>query len=131
MTFNLDNLTEVEKYNKILDKRLEYIEREYARSLWEHLYTITPRDTGAAAASWNVTLNAPDYTFDINKKFNSFTLTSNRKTDNIYISTGCPYMRRLNYGWSQKAPVNFIENCITMAKNDLNSITVKARILFK
>lgn len=122
MKFSLNKIKEIAAFNKVLEKRVGLVKHEYSKTLWENLYEITPRNTGAAAASWNISLNTPNYSFSLSKTSNSFSLTVPGIDQDVFIATGCPYMYKLNNGWSQKAPTNFIERCITIANNQLNLI---------
>lgn len=96
MKFNLNDKTQISKYRQLLGRRVNYIKNKVAEDLWANLYTTTPRATGAAAASWNISLNQPDYTFDINKTSNVYIDLNCNLNDEIIIATGCPYMLKLN-----------------------------------
>lgn len=125
MKFSLNKLSDIQKYSDVLTKRITNVKRDYAYTLWNNLYQETPKRTGAAAASWNVSLDTPNYSFDPNKTSNSFSLTITNIDSKVFLATGCPYMNRLNYGWSEQAPANFIERCITISNQELPQIINK------
>ena len=109
-------------YTETLNKRVAEVKKTFTELLWKELYDITPRDTGAAAASWNISINVPNYQFDPQKKSNTlYDINNINIKDSLYISTGCPYMNRLNNGWSQKAPINFIQISVYNANVKLNN----------
>ena len=127
MKFSLNNSKQVAKYMKVLQQRVNYVKQKYAQTLWTNLYTTTPRKSGAAAASWNISLNSPDYTFSPTKTSNAYISIKCNMKDTLVVATGCPYMARLNYGWSKQAPANFIETCITISKNQIPNFTQQAQ----
>ena len=87
----------VKKYTQLLQKRVNYVKQKYAQTVWKNLYTNTPIKTGAARASWNISLNVPDYEFNANKTSNTFISLNCKIQDTIIVASGCPYMMRLNY----------------------------------
>lgn len=97
MKFSLNNPKQVNKYIETLKQRVNYVKQKYAQSVWTNLYTTTPRKTGAAAASWNISLNSPDYSFSPTKTSNAYISIKCNIQDTIVVATGCPYMNRLNY----------------------------------
>ena len=82
---------------KALEQRISYVKQKYTETLWTNLYTNTPRKSGAAAASWNVSLNSPDYSFSPSKTSNAYISVKCNIQDSLVLATGCPYMNRLNY----------------------------------
>lgn len=97
MKFSLNNQKQLAKYMKVLQQRVNYVKQKYAQSVWTKLYTTTPRKTGAAAASWNISLNSPDYSFSPAKTSNTYISIKCNLQDTIVVATGCPYMAKLNY----------------------------------
>lgn len=97
MTFNLSNLNEVKKYSKVLNKRASWVLNEYIKTVYNSLYQLAPKRSGALASSFNISVNSPDNTFDPNKTSPSIYSFNYNIKDNIYISTGCPYASYVNY----------------------------------
>ena len=64
--------------------------------LWKELYTLTPKDTGAARSSWNISVNTPNYEFDPSKTNTSISIPQSKINDTLVLATGCPYMSVLN-----------------------------------
>ena len=124
MKFKL-NKHGIKNYTKLLNKRIMYIEAKGIEYLWNELYVKTPKDTGAARSSWNVSINNPDYSFDKTKKTNVFKLPNFKINDSLIIASGCPYIRVLNDGWSKQAPANFVQISVINAKKYINKINVK------
>jgi hypothetical protein len=124
MKFKL-NKHGVKNYTKVLEKRLMHVEKKGIEYLWNELYTKTPMDTGAARSSWNISVNAPNYSFDKNKKSNSLQVPSFKVNDSLIIASGCPYIKVLNDGWSKQAPKNFIQISVINTKKYMNSLRIK------
>lgn len=124
MKFKL-NKHGIKNYTKLLNKRIMHIEAKGIEYLWNELYVKTPKDTGAARSSWNVSINNPDYSFDKTKKTNVFKLPSFKINDSLIIASGCPYIRVLNDGWSKQAPENFVQISVINAKKYINKLNVK------
>lgn len=98
MKFSLNNQKQIKQYIETLKQRVNYVKQKYAQSVWTNLYTATPRKTGAAAASWNISLNSPDYSFSPSKTSNAYiSVKCNNVQDTVIVATGCPYMAKLNY----------------------------------
>lgn len=124
MKFKL-NKHGIKNYRKILNKRMMHLEKKGAEYLWNELYTKTPKDTGAARSSWNISINAPNYSFNKNKTSNSLNIPQFKLNDTLIISSGCPYIKVLNNGWSQQAPKNFVQISVLNTKKYMNSLRIK------
>jgi hypothetical protein len=98
----------------------------------------TPVDTGRARANWIVSVGAPS---QLEKPWpdkrgsggraasgaisdGTAVLTGAPKATTVFVQNNLPYIRRLNAGWSKKAPAGFVERAI---KSAIAALT-KARI---
>lgn len=81
-----------------------------ARQVYAGVVKRTPVLKGNLRASWNVSLNAPDYTITTGgsptnplppKPFPNLRIT---QLGVVYISNGQPYARKIEYGGSSKQP---------------------------
>lgn len=124
MRFKLDK-SGIKKFKGVLAKRLKEVENKSMEYLWKELYTLTPKDTGAARSSWNISVNTPNYEFDPSKTNTSISIPQSKINDTLVLATGCPYMSVLNNGWSQQAPKNFIQISILNTKKYINTLSVK------
>lgn len=124
MKFKL-NKHGIKNYSKILNKRLMYIEKKGIEYMWNELYVKTPKDTGAARSSWNISVNNPDYSFNKDKHSNTLNIPSFKINDTLIISSGCPYIKILNNGWSQQAPKNFVQITIKNTKKYIDRIRLE------
>jgi len=78
----------------------------------------TPVDTGRAKGNWNVSVGSIDRSVDLNKK--GYKSPTQRKGDGLktnYIVNSLPYIRRLEYGHSKKAP----NGMVRVTVNELRS----------
>lgn len=87
MKFSLNKLSEINAYSKALEKRVKYVKTKYIENLWRILYHDTPRDTGAAAASWNISVGSPNYSWFKDKTSNSYISINCDINDTLYIAT--------------------------------------------
>lgn len=124
MKFKL-NKHGIKNYSKVLTKRLKIVEEKSIAYLWNELYTKTPIDTGAARSSWNISVNAPNYSFSPNKTSATLSIPSFTVNDTLIIASGCPYIRILNDGWSKQAPANFVQISIRNTKKYIDRLNVK------
>lgn len=98
MKFSLNDLKAVARYNELLEKRLAFVQESFVNDLTQELYESTPKDTGAAASSWTASREVPIRYFSLSRTSGPQKLTrSGRFARKLFVSTGCPYMRRLNY----------------------------------
>lgn len=98
MKFSLNNLKAVAQYNALLEKRVAYVQESYVNDLTQELYESTPKDTGAAASSWTASREVPIGYFSLSRTSGPTKLKRSGKiARKLFVSTGCPYMRRLNY----------------------------------
>lgn len=123
MKFKL-NKHGIKNYSKVLNKRMMYTEKQGISYLWTRLYIKTPFDTGAARSSWNISVNNPDYSFNKDKTSNTLKIPKFKINDTLIISSGCPYIKVLNDGWSEQAPQNFIQMAVIETKKYINSLKI-------
>lgn len=124
MKFNL-NKSGISVYSKTLNKRLIEVEKKGVEYLWRELYLKTPIKTGAARSSWNISVNTPDYSFSESKTSNTLNMPNVTLNDTLIISSGCPYIKILNDGWSKQAPKNFIQISILNTTKYINNLKVE------
>lgn len=91
----------------------------------------TPRDTGYAQNSWDVSLNdVGSYlptqgkgSYDVPNISCVMKLKDTLKLgDSIVVYSLVPYMNRLNHGWSQRAPIDFIGKALAESQAAVNSV---------
>lgn len=84
------------------------------------LTIVSPVDTGRFKANWRVGIASPE-TRPTGKRDKGGGNTFNegatkikqaKRGTTLFISNNLPYARRLNEGWSQQAPANFVEQAI-------------------
>lgn len=97
----------------------------------------TPIDTGFAANSWRVGLGQPmigpvDLATDgIPGEPNFVDLLRAPLGVEVYFTTACRYMRRLEYGWSQRqAPAGMIRIVLGMGQAIMDSVAARFRAAF-
>lgn len=92
-----------------------------ALGIWGRLISLTPVDTGWARFHWILSWEQPDSrrpgTPPEGTESNAIPppqINIQRPGDfpNAFIQNRVPYIKRLNEGWSTKAPANFVENAI-------------------
>lgn len=98
-----------------------------ALRLVERLIEATPVDTGFARASWIASVGVRTNTVggtrnsvsESAQQLGMTRLLNYRLVDGvIFVSNNVPYIMRLNAGWSQQAPIGFIEFAVTGAHAD-------------
>ena len=124
MKFKL-NKHGIKNYTKVLQKRLKIVEEEGIKFLWNELYIKTPIRSGAARSSWNISVNAPNYSFNKLKTSNSLNIPSYKVNDTLILASGCPYIKILNDGWSKQAPANFVQISVINTKRFMNKLKIK------
>lgn len=91
--------------------------RETAIRAFSEIIKATPVDTGRARSNWNIAVNAIDATTTENTAAPDTNPALNiDPNDTVYISNNLPYIQRLNDGYSQQAPANFVEKGLMLAK---------------
>jgi len=91
--------------------------------------TGTPVDTGHARASWIPAVGAPNLVEPVGTSSAlaqagaAQVMAYKLAQGTLYLSNVAPYIRRLNHGWSDQAPVMFVELAIARAM-----ATIKAKL---
>lgn len=90
------------------------------------LSLMTPVDTGNAVANWIISVNSVDTSTETSVAGEAaraipqkglVKLNAIKASDTVIVQNNQPYINRLNEGWwSQKAPANFVEQAIEVAK---------------
>lgn len=100
----------------IIDALRDGVNRAGAKMILEvdrRIRDRTPVKTGRAKGNWRLGLNGPDTTVDMNdfdptgtigKAKSRDTMKSFKAGDEVHITNGLPYIRRLENGWSDQAP---------------------------
>jgi len=92
----------------------------------------TPRDTGYAQNSWDVNLNEigsylppkGQDSYDVPDISRVLRLKDTLKIgDSIVVYSRAPYMNRLNNGWSQQAPIDFIGKSLAESQAAVQSVS--------
>lgn len=107
------------KFAKQIDADVAKVTKAITFQLMERIVSRTPVDTGRARASWNVNVEAPDFTpapegeRSAQGAADEAMATLNRLANIgayrvIYLSNGLPYIRALEYGHSKQAPLGFV-----------------------
>lgn len=118
-------------------KRMETVSKDVAMELFSDIVMLTPVLTGRARCNWNISVDAPDRTTTKNvdpvgektiSRARSVLQSTYKVGDSIYIANSLHYIRRLEYGWSRKAPNgmvritaadfhNIVSNVVRRVKN--------------
>lgn len=100
--------------------------QEVAVNLMSVLTIKTPVDTGVARYNWQVSIgNTEDSTLEYSGAPGSAggramsrempTMLSINLGQIVWAQNNLPYIERLNNGWSEQAPVNFVEEAMRVA----------------
>lgn len=113
-------MTVDEQIKAAMENKVYKVHRNLVRAtaLLAYAYIIqsTPVDTGRARANWNISVNSVIYTTTDSTTVPDTNPTLDYKEgDTYYISNNLPYIQRLNDGYSQQAPANFVEKAIELA----------------
>lgn len=102
--------------------RITKVKRDVGRAVLSAVVMATPIRTGRARFHWNVSMNAPDYSYEY-ASFEDFSrvgdwlgkMATSRvailratQKDDIYISNGLPYIGLLNRGYSPQAGPDYV-----------------------
>jgi hypothetical protein len=102
-----------------ISKIVDVKSRDFLIDTWTDLVNTTPVASGKARASWKISPGSPftkelpkgDYGYPSTPDLSRYT----RNWTKWYIANTAPYIQRLNDGYSQQAPVGFIE--LALQKN--------------
>lgn len=111
------------KFAKTVEKDLLSRAKRVGLLILRQLITVSPRDVGRFVSNWVVglgsrnsrTVSFIDRSGQSALKAGEATLKRAKLFRNIFISNNLPYARRLNDGWSQQAPRNFVQRSIKRA----------------
>lgn len=112
------------QFDAEMDKLLGDTVKEVSLDFLSLVSAATPRDTGRAAASWQITTDgsipdAPETTSVQSSINNAKSKLSGAKSDKflkVTVSNNLPYIESLNEGSSDQAPAYFVERCAEEAK---------------
>jgi len=104
-----------------IEKFVEEAQRKTTLDLWNRLVNITPKDTGRAQASWIATAKKPsnevpppgEKTYPLNRPGS---LQRTEFGNPNFVVSNIDYMTKLNDGWSDKAPIAFVEISVAGAR---------------
>lgn len=111
------------------------LRRAVIQEMFQEVVYATPADTGLARTNWQVGVNVipdelikephfPGRHLGLAERLNAGitiiggmpVIEMSRVEDNVYIANNVPYIQRLNDGYSQQAPANFIELAFDRAR---------------
>lgn len=103
---------DVARVKRKLGENADRLLRGLALEATKRIVMRTPVDTGRARGNWNVSIGSVDQsTTERTDPAGTVTISQAgaklrgaKFGDVIYISNGLPYIRRLEYGWSDQAP---------------------------
>lgn len=109
--------------------------KEVAAETVKNLINDTPKDTGQAAANWQVGINElpsfkPGYT-DVSGALASALSEIDRREAGqfVRITNQTPYIGLLNTGHSKQAPAMFVERAIARARRKIRLIRLLKRVI--
>lgn len=109
------------RFARTVDKDIERTTKRTALQLLRELIFISPVDTGRFVANWVTGLGRPDLkTTRATDRSRSVTVSREQpkirrfksRLRSIWLSNNLPYAARLNEGWSDQAPANFVQKAI-------------------
>lgn len=110
--------------------RVYMLTRKRAIDIFNYVVDISPVDTGAYRASWQITEGSPSYYFVGRQPRGKHSLSavptrlpppvaptglSTKFYRKFYVSNGAPYAYRLEFGWSIQAPDGVIREALKYA----------------
>jgi len=109
--------SDITGFNIKLNLVLSEVQKQVSKELRRELAVRTPKLTGRAAGSWNAQKGSPNDTIQP-KEFNNpggsvdagiVNLNGLKLGEDVHVSNAIHYIRRLNDGYSRKAPAGFVE----------------------
>lgn len=93
--------------------RIETVARRAALQIYRSVVLKSPVDTGRFIANWNVSYGTPNYEITASTDTARATQEVNKvlgmEVGGVwFLSNGLPYARRLEYGYSSKAPSGMV-----------------------
>lgn len=103
--------------------------REVAKGWFAEIVSLTPRDTGFAKSLWKYSINVKPPTEVINNPRSrgpyaaaaTPAFSTLRPDGRLYIYNNVAYIKRLEEGYSDQAPRNFVKNSTARANYKLQS----------
>lgn len=99
--------------------------RKRALAIFEACVKLSPVDSGAYRASWNVSENEPVFIYagkpierGVVLKPPSLPRLSTKFYRKFYVTNGAPYALRLENGWSGQAPYGVLRQAIRITSNE-------------
>jgi len=93
--------------------------RDTALAVYHYCIDHSPVDTGAYRASWTLTEGYPQNNWVGRQRRNGSVLSppitpriSTKFYRELYISNGAPYAERIEYGWSDQAPLGVLRQAM-------------------
>lgn len=100
--------------------------RKTAQTLFDTVVDLSPVDSGAYRASWHVSEGSPEYKWVGRQKTRgwdgdvldepSLPKLSTKFYRRFYVTNGAPYALRLEYGWSDQAPLGVVRQALSMMR---------------
>lgn len=108
------------RFKKTLEGDVDKLTQRVALKLLRELVVISPVDTGRFVGNWVVGIGrrntaksvSADPGRSIALRRGAQVIKRHRGPRSIFLSNNLPYAARLNEGWSQQAPANFVEKAI-------------------
>lgn len=103
----------IRQWEVATQKRMETVVKDTAMEVFSNIVMLTPVLTGRARCNWNMSVDVPDHTTTKNvdpageqtiSRARSVLQSTYKSGKSIRISNSLHYIRRLEYGWSRKAP---------------------------
>ena len=114
---------DLEKYLVVMGVGVDKAVRTIAMDLYNNITQMTPIDTGRAKGNWNTGIGAPDTSISENATtVKPFKAKIGDGLKAIYITNNLPYINKLEYGSSQKAPNGMVRVSINNFKMEMNSV---------
>lgn len=116
----------LEKEKKDVVSTLEKVVRRLILEIFENTVYNTPVDTGILRASWGISLNIEDNSYNpesssISTALQQMTKVNGNIVDNYYIFNNKDYAEKIEYGGSKKAPAGMLRIGTTQALENLAS----------
>ncbi|MCK5132697.1 MAG: HK97 gp10 family phage protein [Candidatus Sabulitectum sp.] len=113
--------TSIKRFNRDVDKKSLRLFRSVALAASDKVTSRTPIDTGAARGAWMAGINKPvaeseGYLAVINRL---------KLGDTFFLTNKLPYIRRLEYGWSQQAPAGMVRITVAEFQGIVKSILIR------
>lgn len=113
----------------------DIVVRRLSLELFRMVVLKTPVDTGRARANWQLAIGTmPEGVLELDDRSGTATISAGaaaaagvKAGDVIYLANSLPYIRRLEYGWSQQAPNGMVRQSIAEIQDWLARIVGEAK----